>query len=219
MSSDFKKICVRNLVADKKPEFFLLQESKLEVVDRFIMQRIWFDADFEFAVVQAEGASRGKEGYNLERIFAEGFWIKVGSGLQTSFWKDVWCGNQAPRFAFPILYSASNQKNASVGEIHDSSNMLWNLSYRRSLFSWDKEEENELKCSLEAITLQPGERDSLRGRWDNQTENCLVKSCYDKWENVISSQNYIGPLCKMIWKNVCPLVACHVSAGSMFRSG
>ncbi|XP_058211519.1 uncharacterized protein LOC131323689 [Rhododendron vialii] len=59
MSSDFKKRCLRKLVADKKPEFLLLQESKLEVVDRFIMQRIWFDADFEFAVVQAEGASGG----------------------------------------------------------------------------------------------------------------------------------------------------------------
>lgn len=32
-----------------------------------------------------------KEGANLEMIIAEGFWIKVGSGQQTSFWKDVWC--------------------------------------------------------------------------------------------------------------------------------
>lgn len=59
MSSDFKKRYLRKLVADKKPEFLLRQESKLEVVDRFIMQRIWFDADFEFAEVPAEGASGG----------------------------------------------------------------------------------------------------------------------------------------------------------------
>ncbi|KAF7141750.1 hypothetical protein RHSIM_Rhsim06G0134700 [Rhododendron simsii] len=50
LSSDTKKRSARKLVE-------LIQESKLEMVDEFLVQRLWYDAEFKVAVVGAEGLS------------------------------------------------------------------------------------------------------------------------------------------------------------------
>lgn len=42
---------------------------------------------------------------------------KVGNGLTTSFWKDIWVGSSSHRSAFPRLYSLSIQKEASIADI------------------------------------------------------------------------------------------------------
>lgn len=157
-----------------------------------------------FSKIWGDICQVGKEGANLEMIIAEGFWIKVGSGQQTSFWKDVWCGNQALRDAYPRLFRKSNQKNSTVEEMYDSSNLVWDLTFSRRLFTWENEELYELKLNLNTITLQPNVNDSLCWRWVNQTNSFSVKSCYEKWEDDFNSQNHIGPLCRRIWKNLCP---------------
>lgn len=108
------------------------------------------------------------------------------------------------RDAYPRLFRKSNQKNSTVEEMYDSSNLVWDLTFRRRLFPWENEELYELKLNLNTITLQPNVNDSLCWRWDNQTNSFSVKSCYEKWEDDFNSQNHIGPLCKRIWKNLCP---------------
>ncbi|KAG5525591.1 hypothetical protein RHGRI_032032 [Rhododendron griersonianum] len=66
-SSDVKKRNVRKLVLDKKPEVLLIQESKLEAVDSFLVQRLWYDAEFEVAAVGAEACYDLKE-YSMDDI-------------------------------------------------------------------------------------------------------------------------------------------------------
>lgn len=137
-------------------------------------------------------------------LIAEGFWIKVGSGLSTSFWHDTWCGNQPLRYDFPSLYLLSEQKNSMVGDIYNYSNLSWNLIFRRRLRDWESEMEVKLKLRLSSIVLHPNVEDSLRWKWDCKSSFYSVKSCYEKWELEFNPQNFIGPLCKLIWKNICP---------------
>lgn len=134
-----------------------------------------------FSRVWGDICSIGCEGSNFEKIIEEGFWIKVGSGVSTSFWNDKWCGNQLLRYVFPRLYLKSNQQNAMVGEMYNTSNLSWNITFKRRLRGWEDDELNELKQGPSSISLQPNVGDSLRWKWDSKTTLFSVKSCYEKW--------------------------------------
>ena len=43
----------------------------------------------------------------------------LGNGSRISFWKDVWCGEEALSLAFPNLFRLSTQKNATAVELWD----------------------------------------------------------------------------------------------------
>lgn len=76
--------------------------------------------------------------------------------------------------------------------------------FRRRLHDWEAIQYNELKLRFESIPMQPHVSDSLRWKWDSKSTFLSVKSCYEKWELEFNPQNFIGPLCKLIWKNICP---------------
>lgn len=79
MSSELKKRSLSNLVVDKKPEILLIQE--------FLIQRLWHDADFGYAFVGAEGASGGittiwnKDFLSVEDVIS----TKVSFALEVTF--------------------------------------------------------------------------------------------------------------------------------------
>lgn len=52
-----------------------------------------------FSKVWSDICDVSREGSNFEMIIAESFWIKVGSGMNTSFWEDTWLGNQPKTFS------------------------------------------------------------------------------------------------------------------------
>lgn len=80
LSSDTKKRSARKLV-EKKPDVLLIQESKFETVDKFLVQRLWYDAEFEVAVVGAEGLSGGivsiwnRNFFKVEEIITNKYFI------------------------------------------------------------------------------------------------------------------------------------------------
>lgn len=58
-----------------------------------------------FSKVWSDICDVRREGSNFEMIIAKSFWIKVGSGMNTSFWEDTWLGNQplSLRMVYPRL--------------------------------------------------------------------------------------------------------------------
>jgi hypothetical protein len=46
--------------------------------------------------------------------------VSIGNGEQTSFWKDVWLGDDALADRFPILFSHCTQKEMSVKAVMDT---------------------------------------------------------------------------------------------------
>lgn len=55
--SSVKKRFVSKLIKKRKPDMILIQETKMESIDRFIVQKLWGNGDFEFAFSEASGAS------------------------------------------------------------------------------------------------------------------------------------------------------------------
>lgn len=137
-------------------------------------------------------------------IISPGFSIKVQSGNNTLFWKDVWMGDQNLETAFPRLFSVSTQKDAKVGEVFNGDNQSWELLFRRRLFIWEEGQLEVLKQMLNGAYLIPNGVDYLKWNWDHISGMFSVKSFYDKWENSFNDLNHIGPHCKLIWKNLCP---------------
>ena len=45
--------------------------------------------------------------------------VSIGNGEQTSFWMDVWLGDDALADRFPILFSHCKQKDVSVKDVLD----------------------------------------------------------------------------------------------------
>jgi hypothetical protein len=91
-------------------------------------------------------------GTNLSNTwFANNVEKELGNGLNTSFWSDIWVGSLPLKEKFPCLFSISTQREATVADIHGSSeNMHWNLTWRHRFFVW---EEDLLRHLLDLITL------------------------------------------------------------------
>ncbi|MCI14824.1 putative non-LTR retroelement reverse transcriptase, partial [Trifolium medium] len=77
---------------------------------------------------------------------------KVGNGTLTSFWNDIWVGGQTLRHRFPRLFGIFTQKNAMISAMGTwvENQWRWELSWRRVLFVWEVDIQNEL---LELINL------------------------------------------------------------------
>ena len=60
--------------------------------------------------------------------------ISLGDGSMISFWKDVWCGEEALSLAFPNLFRLAAQKDATAVELWDrnSEEGGWNPIFLRS---------------------------------------------------------------------------------------
>ncbi|GKV29684.1 hypothetical protein SLEP1_g38589 [Rubroshorea leprosula] len=76
----------------------------------------------------------------------EGFGVNIGEGNTVSFWWDRWRGEECLANIFPRLYLLSTEKMKMCSEMGRRINgsWEWNLSWRRSLFDWEKEEAMEL---------------------------------------------------------------------------
>jgi hypothetical protein len=66
---------------------------------------------------------------------------KVGNGGGTRFWLDTWVGGGALALSFPRLFSISSQKDDLISNMGGwtSDGWVWNLRWRRQLFTWEEE--------------------------------------------------------------------------------
>lgn len=78
--------------------------------------------------------------------FRDGLNRCLGKGDKTNFWEDKWLGNMAFKDAYPRLYQISEYKNKLIqdcGSWRDRK-WEWDLEWRRNMFVWEKELEEEL---------------------------------------------------------------------------
>lgn len=59
MGSFTKKKFLFKLIKKRKPDMIFVQETKLEDIDRFDVQKLWGNGNFEFAYSKSNGASGG----------------------------------------------------------------------------------------------------------------------------------------------------------------
>ncbi|GKU94281.1 hypothetical protein SLEP1_g7800 [Rubroshorea leprosula] len=134
----------------------------------------------------------------------EGFRVKIGEGNTVSFWWDKWRGEESLANMFPRLYLLATDKTKTCSEMGNRTNGLWewNLSWRRSLFEWEKEEAMELQNSIQNVQLSQGCMDS----WEwihNKDGQYSTKSAYSILMKEGREAREITTFCR-IWNSVLP---------------
>ena len=91
---------------------------------------------------------RGSFGVGLwKEIYKESFSIKqhnnliLGDGSIIKFWENVWCSEEPFSMLFPMLYTMSGSKRASVKEVWRPVGELggWDLQFERHFNDWELE--------------------------------------------------------------------------------
>jgi hypothetical protein len=124
-----------------------------------------------------------KDVCNIELGVGDSNWLKdvlvrrLGNGMTTRFWRDVWIGGEPLRLKFPRLFSLSSQKDICVGELLNLGEDRWEFIWRRNLFHWEIERLNLLLGFLANVSLSS---DQDVWGWNlNPEDGFSVKSAYD----------------------------------------
>ena len=95
----------------------------------------------------------------ISRKFGEegGGWnsYEVREGYGVGFWKDIWCGNNSLREAFPSLFALVDSKDAWVADCWDSLRQEggWNPHFFISFNDWEVEAVERLLSTLQGKSL------------------------------------------------------------------
>jgi hypothetical protein len=145
-------------------------------------------------------------GVNLDtNWFGRSVKRKLGNGMNSSFWVDVWVGSSSLKDRFPRLFSISNQKEAMVAELWNGvSEVRWNFIWRRRLFVWEETLVEELVQSLQGITLT-----DFDDKWcwcPDSNGEFSVNSTFDLVSELLGNRGSVHPdllvAFKAVWK--CP---------------
>jgi hypothetical protein len=146
-------------------------------------------------------------GSNLDtNWFSQSVFKKLGNGLNTRFWSDIWVGDMPLKDKFPRLYSISTQKEDLVAEVWSplGAGDKWRLLWRRRLFVWEEGLCGEMLQIINQISLSDED-----DRWcwrPGEDAVFSVKSTYSLVANLSDSVSYFPPwqskIFAKIWK--CP---------------
>ncbi|GKV02337.1 hypothetical protein SLEP1_g14790 [Rubroshorea leprosula] len=91
----------------------------------------------------------------------DGLELKLGEGVDISFWWDEWCGDGCLANKYPRLYLLSVGKDFKIPQMGGWHNdtWMWSLRLRRPLFSWEEHQELELLKEINEITIVRGRPD------------------------------------------------------------
>lgn len=91
LGSSVKKHFVSKLIKKRKPDLIFIQETKLECIDRFVVQKLRGSGDFDFAFSNATGASGGllsfwnKSFFKADNINSHRYFIVLQGVVNNSF--------------------------------------------------------------------------------------------------------------------------------------
>ena len=85
--------------------------------------------------------------------------IKIGNGVNASFWEDNWLELGSLKTLFPDVFILNQQERATVAEVW--SNQGWNLRFRRPFNDWEIQRVVEFYRTLEQF------------REGNNVQDCL----------------------------------------------
>ncbi|CAL5410995.1 unnamed protein product [Camellia sinensis] len=149
--------------------------------------------------------SIGNHCNNIFNFYVDNCQIKVGDGNRIKFWHDKWCGNTCLKNDFPLISNLSTDKDGSLHQYFDrkTSPNTWNFPIRRTMFSWELEEEASLiEVLSSAPSLSPHKVDCIF--WACATVNrgeFSVSSIYSLSNSTLGSHL---PICNHIWNRAVP---------------
>ncbi|MCH82018.1 ribonuclease H protein [Trifolium medium] len=109
----------------------------------------------------SSGSNWWKDICSLDSVLESKNWLvesvarKLGNGLSTSFWLTKWIGDAPLSVLFPRLFSLSNFRDSTVGDLcicHGDA-WTWSFSWRRALFQWEEALVVLLRELLAPVTL------------------------------------------------------------------
>ncbi|GKV49874.1 hypothetical protein SLEP1_g56597 [Rubroshorea leprosula] len=133
-----------------------------------------------------------------------GIKIKVGGGESVKFWWDIWSGGESIANKFPRLYALSTGKDNKISQMGEwvSGAWKWKLQWRRSLFSWEKHQEEVLQRELQRTLVVRGELD--RCLWVHSKDGCYsTRTAYQVLTEALSSSQHRVDLSK-VWNVFTP---------------
>ncbi|GKC67240.1 RNA-directed DNA polymerase, eukaryota, reverse transcriptase zinc-binding domain protein, partial [Tanacetum coccineum] len=98
---------------------------------------------------------------------------KIGNGTNTSFWKEIWCGDGTLEATFPRLAALASNRNALVSDYWSTHG--WNISWRRDIRGGvEQTQYDHLMSCLQIIHIN-SDQDGWRWEFDNE-ETFTVRS-------------------------------------------
>ena len=112
-------------------------------------------------------------------LFLQNVAFSLGNGRRISFWKDVWCGEEALRSLFPSLFILAVQKDAMVIDLWDCNKEegRWSPTFLKSFHDWEMKEVERFFSSIHKKKSIPSIEDKLLLKGTNH-DNFLVKIMY-----------------------------------------
>ena len=100
----------------------------------------------------------------------------MGDGGSTSFWTDPWIENITLAMQYPLLYSHSHNKRATIKETWKVVNKFWDLKLGRNLKENEAIEWAKVSLNL-ALVVSSKELDSLT--WLPSTNEIISTNFFD----------------------------------------
>jgi hypothetical protein len=144
----------------------------------------------------------------ITRIDGEVGWFnanlrkKVGNGVTTQFWRDVWDGSQPLKDVFPCLFCVSASKDLLVSDAGSWVGGRWNWAvvWRRNLFEWETELYHNLLEVIRGTSLS-GDVDNWI--WVEDGDGTFsVKSCYNLLSRLASNNTGLSRLDCFVINNI-----------------
>ena len=92
----------------------------------------------------------------VQEVAMKGIRVKIGDENKTSFWFDLWSGDENLKTRFPRLFMLSTQKHELVKDMGRWENMVlsWTFQWRRTLFAWEEELLGDLFYCCESLKVE-----------------------------------------------------------------
>lgn len=136
-------------------------------------------------------------------LLKSGIRKRIGNGMNSLFWHDVWLGDLPLKAICPRLFRLSNAKNTTVASscFWDGIKWEWAFDWSRPLRPRDKQEFGRLQQLLEPVCLSMNDKDELI--WTPHKKGVFSVKSF----NVELAKNDInGPqrLIQGLWRNLVP---------------
>ena len=112
-------------------------------------------------------------------LFLQNVAFSLGGGRRISFWKDIWCGEEALYSLFPSMFLPAMQKDAMVANLWNwvREEGGWSPTFLRSFNDWEMEEVERFLSSIHKKKIRPWIEDKLLLKGSSH-DNFSVRTMY-----------------------------------------
>ncbi|KAG7990850.1 hypothetical protein I3843_02G045100 [Carya illinoinensis] len=135
------------------------------------------------------------------RMFANNTKLLVGEGTRISFWRDIWCGEEALKDTFPCVYLVACDQEASVADllVRSGDQVHWNITFCRAAHDWEVNSFTDLFNRVYSMKPNGLHEDKL---WWKHTGKGIFSVC-SYYKALTATPNVSFPW-KRLWRNKAP---------------